>query len=169
MEKQTRGMSKSRLDWELLRSGPIALFHKQNVLKDAIEWLREQGYSVAEVDCHSCCSEAAILRVILQSIGISVMEPTYQGFVDYLYHHEIADEGGFAFVLRGFEQFASADQEAAEAVLHAISLAAYGKLLFGKRFITLLQSDDPRISFNPIGGQSPVWNRREWSDASREV
>lgn len=40
-------------------------------------------------------------------------------------------------------------------------------LLFGLRLIVLVQSNDPEISFDPVGGRSVMWNGREWFNKSR--
>jgi len=33
--------------------------------------------------------------------------------------------------------------------------------LFGRRLIALVQSDDPSLSFDPVGARPVVWNPRE--------
>ena len=40
-------------------------------------------------------------------------------------------------------------------------------LLTGKRLIILVQSDDPCMEFNQLGGVSAEWNRREWLNKDR--
>jgi hypothetical protein len=36
-------------------------------------------------------------------------------------------------------------------------------MLYGRRLLILVQSDDPKIQFGLVGGEAPMWNRREWS------
>jgi hypothetical protein len=40
-------------------------------------------------------------------------------------------------------------------------------LVFGKRLIGIVQSDDPHIEFDKVGGYHPFWNGREWLTESR--
>ena len=35
------------------------------------------------------------------------------------------------------------------------------------RLLTLAQSDDPRIEFEPVGAHPVIWNPREWLDKNR--
>lgn len=48
-----------------------------------------------------------------------------------------------------------------------IAGASRRMLLTGKRLIILVQSDDPRMEFNQLGGVSAEWNRREWLNKDR--
>jgi hypothetical protein len=40
-------------------------------------------------------------------------------------------------------------------------------LLFGRRLLVLVQSDDPRITFAPVGATAVSWNPKEWLDGDR--
>jgi hypothetical protein len=42
-------------------------------------------------------------------------------------------------------------------------------MLFGKRLIILVQSDDPLIVFDGLGGVRATWNSREWLNKNRGV
>lgn len=46
-----------------------------------------------------------------------------------------------------------------------INLRTY--LLFGRRHLTLLQSNDPEIQFKFVGTCPVRWNRREWLNKNR--
>jgi hypothetical protein len=39
--------------------------------------------------------------------------------------------------------------------------------LIGRRLMCLVQSDDPRITFPPVGATGVGWNEAEWLDAKR--
>jgi hypothetical protein len=52
-----QGQLRERLDWSLLKCGPIALFHQSHVLADSVLWLKQHAYVIAEADCGSCVSE----------------------------------------------------------------------------------------------------------------
>jgi hypothetical protein len=52
-------------------------------------------------------------------------------------------------------------------VLDLIAINSRLVLLFERRLLALVQSEDLHIHFNDIGAQSADWNRREWLNANR--
>lgn len=56
----------------------------------------------------------------------------------------------------------------AEVVLDVMAGACRFFLLNGKRFMVLVQTENPDIQIGSLGGRSPVWNRREWLNAKRK-
>jgi hypothetical protein len=46
-------------------------------------------------------------------------------------------------------------------------LASHEQLLYGRRFMFLLQSVDPRIEFRTVGARPVSWNSREYLSSSR--
>jgi hypothetical protein len=76
-------------------------------------------------------------------------------------------EGGFAVVLHRFDAVAVAFPGFACHVLDILARASWDNLLFGRRLICLVRSEDPWIQFGPVGGHEPWWNHREWFNADR--
>lgn len=162
------GQERESLDWALLKNGPVALFHKPEVLDDAVAWLRRHAYSVAVVNCGLDPSERGVLDAITTALGFPE-GPNLDGFNDYCWQVEVPDNGGLALVLLRYHRVAAADRRLAKDVLDILAGSAWDKLLFGRRLICLVQSDDPRLTFAPIGGRVPMWNPREWFDRDRGV
>ncbi len=52
-------------------------------------------------------------------------------------------------------------------VLDIIASQARYFLLFGRRLLALVQSDDPRLHFKPVGACPVDWNGREWLNKDR--
>jgi hypothetical protein len=71
-------------------------------------------------------------------------------------------------VLHRFDAVAVAFPEFARNVLHILAKASWDNLLFGRRLICMVRSEDPWIQFGPVGGYEPWWNQREWSHADRD-
>jgi RNAse (barnase) inhibitor barstar len=156
------------LDYVLLREGGVALYFAEHVLADAIAWLRERHYLVHELDCTSWQSEADFHR----SVAIELGFPDYYGanlnaFNDCLGDVPIPPDGGVALVFRHFDRFASSYARCARDILDIAARTSRQKSLVGRRFLTLVQSDDPRLSFAPIGAVSACWNPSEWLNAKR--
>jgi hypothetical protein len=159
---------RERLDWALLQCGPIALFHKRDILAASVEWLREHSYVIAEADCGCCDSKAAVLNTIGQALGfLEGPNPNLDAFNDDFYNIEVPEDGGYALVLLRFERVAKKLPGIAEQVLDILANASRDKLLFGRRFLCLVQSDNPELQFGPVGGLKPWWNPQEWLDKDR--
>ena len=77
------------------------------------------------------------------------------------------ENGGRVLVFHRYDAFAVKMPEIALTVLDIIETNSRLFLLFGKRLLTLLQSDDPQIQFNAVGGYSVMWNNREWLNKNR--
>ncbi len=80
---------------------------------------------------------------------------------------EVPAEGGLVLVLRRFDVFASCQRETAQGVLDVLADNARRFLLFGRRLLVLVQSDDPRISLEPVGATVVGWNPKEWLNEDR--
>lgn len=154
------GQDRERLDWALLKNGPVALFHKPEVLNETTEWLRAHGYAVVVADCGRDPSKQGTLDAITGALGFPP-GANLDGFDDYCWQLEVPDDGGFALVLMPYDRVAAAGRKLAEEVLDILAGAAWEKMLFGRRFLCLVQSDDPRLDFRPVGAHTPTWNPRE--------
>ena len=75
---------------------------------------------------------------------------------------EIPEEGGRVLVFSRYDLFAARLPDVAWSVLDIMEIMARRQLLFGRRLITLVQSDDPEISFELVGGRPVMWNIREF-------
>ena len=160
------GQLRHSLDWTILQNGPVALFYKPTVLDDAIAWLKRRGYAVATADCGTDPSKRGVLDTITAALSFPA-GANLDGFNDYCWQLEVPDDGGFALVLLHYDRVAAADQKLAETVLDILAGSARNKLLFGRRFICLVQSDNPRLTFGPVGGRPPTWNPGEWFNKDR--
>jgi hypothetical protein len=74
---------------------------------------------------------------------------------------------GLALVILGYDKFSAAKPDIAQAMLDIFAGQARHAALIGHRMLCLLQSDDPRIAFAPVGAMPVMWNDAEWLDSSR--
>jgi RNAse (barnase) inhibitor barstar len=164
------------LDWEILLYGSISLYRNRKYLDDDLQWLRVRGYRVCSIDCKTWTSEAAML----ESFGEALSFPDYYGrnfnaLKDCLCDVEVPDDSGLAIVLDSYELYArnagsagsNFEMRAAQIVLEILAECSRYFLLRGRRFITLVQSDDPAMHFEGLAGVSTHWNRREWLNKDR--
>jgi hypothetical protein len=88
---------------------------------------------------------------------------------------DIPEDGGVAIVLYSYDVYANglgsacapSGTKAAEALLDIFAGTSRYMLLTGRRLITLVQSAEPSIRFEKLGGASAQWNRREWLNKDR--
>jgi len=78
-----------------------------------------------------------------------------------------SDATGLVLVLMGFDTFAASHRSSAQALLDIFAGQARNAALFGHRMFCLVQSGDPKLTFEPVGAMSVEWNDAEWLDAKR--
>jgi len=151
-----------------LQNSPVALYYRAAVLDEDLARLRGEGYTMDEFDCSKWHAEADFHA----EVAVRLAFPDYYGrnldaFNDCLGEIEVADSGGRAIVLRRYDSFAQREPQVAQHILDILASASWHCLLFGRRLLTLAQSDDPRIKFEPVGSHPALWNPRECMDKHR--
>src|SRR5258705_9217266 len=157
-----------RLDWTLLQNGAVTLYLRTEFLNEDLEWLRVHHYRVDAFDCSAWNSEQEMHQALASGLDF----PDYYGrnldaLNDCLCDIGIPEESGRVLVFERYDAFAAKVPRVAWAVLDIVEINSRRLLLFGRRLLALVQSDDPRISFEPIGARSAMWNRREWLNKIR--
>ena len=157
-----------RLDLRLLQNSPVALYFRAGFLDEDTGWLRGEGYQIEEFDCTGWHAESDFHTAIAARLAF----PDYYGgnldaFNDCIGDIEVPDAGGKAIVFRRFDLFAQREPRVAQVILDIMASASWHHLLFGRRLLTMVQSDDPRIDFQPVGSQPVMWNPREWLNKNR--
>jgi hypothetical protein len=157
------------LDWAILRDGGVSLYHKRTYLDEDIAWLTSRRYLIYPIDCASWVSSAAMHDSLKQVLEF----PDYYGrnfdaLNDCLRDIDVPLDGGAAVLLDRFDLYAHAlgtptsERHDAKVLLGIFARASREALLSGRRFITLVQSDDPRMHFEGLAPVHAQWNWREW-------
>lgn len=157
-----------RLDWQLLQNSPIALYHSAQVLAQDMKWFETAGYTVLSLPADNWASLGELLDALAQLLRF----PAYFGrnlnaLNDCLSDIEVPQESGLVVVLPEFQRFASSCPSEAQAVLDIFADASRSFLLTGQRFLVLVHSSDPAISFEPVGATPVIWNPSEWLNSKR--
>jgi hypothetical protein len=156
-----------RLDWTLLQNGAINLYLRTELLAEDAEWLKAHNYLVDSFYCSAWGSEEDMHEALASGLEF----PDYYGrnldaLNDCISDLEIPEESGRVLIFHRYDAFAAAFPRAAWVILDIIESKSRFLLLFGRLF-ALVQSADPRISFEPVGARPVMWNRREWLNKSR--
>ena len=152
-----------RVDWAMFQDGWVTLYCRQDILEEECAWLSEHGYRIHRLNCAHWPSAAEALR----DIGSTLSFPDYYGqnldaMNDCLSDLEVPNDGGTAVVLLHYDRFAATDRDSAQTILDIFAVNSRRRMLFGQRLAILAQSDDPGLSFEPVGATPVDWNRREW-------
>ena len=159
---------RERLDWRILEQGAIALYHKQAILAEDAAWLQQQGYRLVPLDCARWSSTAVVHEDLKTALGFPAhYAGNLASLIDALAELPVPSPGGYALQMRRFDLFAARDRELAQRLLDVIETTSRGYLLTGRRFIALVQSDNPRIGFERVGARPVNWNPREWLQGNR--
>jgi RNAse (barnase) inhibitor barstar len=157
-----------RFDYRLLMNSPVTLYYRLEVLDQILLQLKTEGYTIGELDCSTWKSEADFHRDIAKCLEF----PDYYGqnlnaFNDCMKDIEVPDLGGRIIVLWKFDSFVRYEAEVAQIILNTMARSSWRFLLTGQRLMTLVQSDDPRISFDRVGSHPVNWNPQEWLNKNR--
>jgi hypothetical protein len=157
----------ARVDWPLFQNGPIVLYHRQEILDADLTWLGGHEYVIDRLDCRRWSDEQHALAALAERLRF----PDYFGgnlnaLADCLRDLHVP-EAGRAVVLGGFDQPAKLMPDVASAILDIFASASRTHLLFCRKLIVLVQSDDPGVSFGPVGATPVTWNPHERLNRSR--
>jgi hypothetical protein len=168
--------NENQLDWKILRDGSVALYWRCELLDEDLSWFRQQHYQVFTFDCDRWSSSEEMHTDFQKALNL----PAYYGrnldaLNDCLSDLSVPDVGGVAFVLSRFDAYAKGPGAApagsgrpeAEVVLDLLARASRYHLLTGRRLLTLVQTDDPRIRFDGLACVFADWNQREWLNKNR--
>ena len=159
---------RERLDWQLFQNGGVVLYHKHQVLAEHTAWLVREGYQLRELDAYRWKDAASFHEDVKRVFAFpSHYANNLASLVDALAELEIPAGGAALVQIRRYDRFAKVEPHLAWSVLDALETTSRRLLLTGRRLLTLVQSDDPRIKFERVGAMPVNWNPREWLESDR--
>lgn len=186
-EKNSNFKSKNR-DLVLLSQCPVTLYHNLELLDNDLEWLQEADYNICDIDAIEWKGNTAF-REFIDALGGVEYRPTLDGlekclgnlFMNQYLPQNILADGmplppkelepsdcpGFVFVLRHYDWLVSDDSEIAHQILDFMVKESRSWLLYNKRLICLVQTDDPDLSFHPLGAEQASWTDAEFLRKNR--
>ena len=157
-----------RLDWQLMERGAVTLYHKPQVFAADLGWFRAQKYAIHEMDAFGWAVPADFHTAVRTALSFpSYYASNLASWVDCLAELPVPDEGGTVIAFRRYDAFFRAQPQLAQTILDSIETTSRRFLLTGRRFLALVQSDDPRVRFERVGAMPVTWNPREWLDSDR--
>jgi hypothetical protein len=162
------------LDFRLVHNTFVTMFWNPAVLDAATSWLADHGYHIVTLDAASWRDP----RDMHQGLAAALNFPDYYG-------HNLAalndclrdvaaglygvrpDATGLALALLNFETLSVAHSDTAQALLDTFACQARNAALMGRRMMCLVQSNDPVLTFAPVGATPVMWNDAEWLASTR--
>jgi hypothetical protein len=162
------------VDFRLVHNTFVTMFWRSSLLDETVDWLGSHGYHVVEFDAGSWDSDADMY----DGVALGLNFPDYFGrnldalndcmrdvaSGDYGWD---ADATGLVIVLRAFDVFTAVDRRTAQIMLDIFADQARCAILIGHRIICLVQSNDPRLAFEPVGAMPVMWNDAEHLNSKR--
>lgn len=160
--------------FRLVKNTFVTMFWQAVLLDETVESLVSHGYEVADFDAGRWRS----VDQMFDDVAKRLRFPDYFGrnlnalndcmrdvaACEYGWH---AEATGLVIVLRAFDTFTAANRETAQAMLDIFAHQAGRAILSGRRIICLVQSNDPELSFEPVGAMAVSWNDAEWLNSNR--
>jgi hypothetical protein len=164
-----------RLDFRLMFNSFVTLFWREHLLTEATEWMRTHGYTVKSLDAGGWNTDEDLHRDIATALdfpdyygrNLNALNDCLRDVVDYAYG-TTRDATGLLITFAGYDAFTRKRPRTAQIVLDIMADRAREAMLTGHRMLCLVQSDDPRIRFDPVGAMPVMWNHAEWLDAKRQ-
>jgi RNAse (barnase) inhibitor barstar len=163
------------VDFRLVHSTFVTMFWRSSVLDETVGWLRSHSYRVVEFDAGSWSSDVDLY----DDVALALNFPDYFGrnldaLNDCMRDVASGDYGwdadantGLVIVLRAFDAFTAVDRRTAQNMLDIFAGQARCAILIGHRIICLVQSNDPRLAFDPVAAMPVMWNDAEWLSSKR--
>lgn len=162
------------VDFRLVHNTFVTMFWQPSVLDETVIWLLQHGYDVATFDAATWTTPGDMFGDVAQRLDF----PDYFGrnldaLNDCMRDVASCDYGwrpdatGLVIVLRAFDAFATVDRRTAQIMLEIFADQARSAILIGNRILCLVQSNDPRLSFEPVGAVPVTWNDAEWLNSKR--
>ncbi|MGI9383521.1 MAG: hypothetical protein ACR2PO_10230 [Methyloligellaceae bacterium] len=159
-----------RYDWDLLQNGAINLYFKHAVFEEAITSLEQLGYHIIRLRFDNEKQfEADMTRALKwqQQFGYSPWNGNLDALNDGFRDEPFNSADDTAFCIENFQACVAHDGYMATTLLDILARTSRNYLLFGKRLIGLIQTNDPEFDRDGLGGTTTHWNEAEWLNSAR--
>ena len=161
-----------RADWPLLQNGAINVYLKPSLFEQAISDLHALEYRIIRLAFESQRQFEAELSLALkwqEQFGYSPWNGNLDALNDGFRDEPLSSSDNTALCIENFQAYVREDEQAATGLLDIVESTSRDYLLFGKRLIALIQTNDPRFVRTGLGQRSTNWNPSEWFDSARGI
>jgi len=164
------------VDYRLVHNTFVTMFWRTSLLDETVQWLRAHGYDVVEFDAAAWGSPVSMLDDVAAALdfpdhfgrNLDALNDCMADVASGEYGWR-AEATGLVMVLKAFDTFTAVDRRAAQIMLDIFAQRARSAILLGNRIICLVQSNDPALTFQPVGSVPVVWNEAESLNSKRGI
>lgn len=159
-----------RSDWPLFRSGAVNLYRRAEVFEDAILDLITLRYRILRLRFQTIPQFQNDLSLALnwqEQFGYFPWTGNLDALNDGFRSEPFDSAEDNAVCIENFDALVKSDPTLSFALLDMIACHSRAYLLFGKRLVGLIQTNDPKFSCPGIGKSSAMWNEAEQLDRAR--
>ena len=151
-----------------MQNSPIALYWNFEIWRKHTDWFGQHGYKVISFDAAKWCTEEAFHEDLKAGLEF----PDYYGMNmdaldECLGDLEFHDLDGIVIAIKNYQVFEKLLPRTAQVLLDVLADNSWTQLLFGKRLVALVQTDQADASFAPVGAKPVLWNPEEWLNSKR--
>jgi RNAse (barnase) inhibitor barstar len=150
-----------QLDWKILQNGAVSLYLDPNILEADCTWFRDRNYREYRFDGTAWLTREDFYTAMDQQLTLPYSSGNLDTLRDLLMDLEVPHESGTIFVFWRFDLFTRRFTKDTYNILNVMEEISRGFLLTGQRFIVLVQSNDPKITFDPVGAHPVILNPTE--------
>ncbi|MEM9104020.1 MAG: barstar family protein [Pseudomonadota bacterium] len=165
-----KSTDEDRIDYGFLRDGAVNLYFRKHLFEKAISELEKLGYKVFRIRFESFQQFRSELSDVLSwelQFGYKHWDGNLDTLNDGLRNVSFIFDKDSVLCIEDFHVFSKLDDHSATELLDILERASRDCLMFGKRFFSLVQTDDPHFSRENLGGNATKWNDAEWLDSAR--
>lgn len=149
-----------RYDFQLLQNGAVNLYWRMELFRAAIDELRALDYKILDLRFDNEQQFQQDLSDALkweESFGYGPWSGNLDGLDDGLREEPFNSSDDSVLAISNYDALAESDERLSRELLDMIECHSRDYLLFGKRLIGLIQTNDPKFECVGIGGTRAWW------------
>jgi len=159
----------AQLDWKILQNGAVSLYLTPTILEADCTWFRDHNYREYRFDGTTWFTREDFYAAMDQQLMLPYNSGKLDTLRDLLMDLAVPHESGTIFVFWRFDLFAQRFAKEAYNILDVMEQISRGFLLTGQRFLVLVQSNDPKLTFDPVGAHPVILNPTEYRHRMRHI
>jgi hypothetical protein len=149
-----------RFDWKLLQSGGVNLFLKMEDFERAIGNLFDLNYRIHRLCFENTAQIERDVSVMLkweELFGYFPWDGSANALDDAFYDEPLNSCDDCAICIENFDAWVTLDEQSSFYFLDILERHSRNYLLYGKRLIGLIQTNDPTYRCRGIGSTDATW------------
>lgn len=161
-------MENIELDIRTLAYGPVAKYYDKGLWETDLTWYEEQGYKTYFFDASKWYTIDDFYSDLHEKFEFASYFGRNWGAVDDLISEVDRGKSGNVLVaIENYDAWYREDKPNAQIFLEVLADQTYSYLVHGRKLVTLIQSNDPKLNVKEVGSKRIGWNWVEWDNKKR--